>query len=701
MKLVMVALMMTAGAATADAAAAAKAAEPADPYLWLEAVDSPQALDWVKARDAETMASLGASPRFATLKAEALAVLTAQDRIPNPTLRGGFIYNFWQDETHVKGLWRRATPASYKTDTPQWDVLLDLDALGKAEHVSWVFKGADCLSPDYTRCMISLSDGGQDAVVMREFDVSKRAFVEGGFRLDQAKQETSWLDKDTLLLARAGAGDEETTSGYARKVRLWHRGTAPADAKVVFEAEKAHVAAGAGILEHGRDRVVLLVRAVSFFENEYAILDKPGAVHALAVPKDCDVAGFYDGQVILSLRSDWPSGGVVFPAGAYVSFPLEPVVAGALPSVALLFAPSETQAINGLSVAADAVYVNYLDNVAGRIAAYRLVKGEWRGAPVELGDKGAVDLAASSPFDTRVFVTYKDFLQPDSLLTWAKTGAKPETWKTLPARFKPDGLIVTQASATSKDGTRIPYFLVSLTGAKGAQPTLLYAYGGFEVSETPFYSPTLGKLWLEKGGQYALANIRGGGEFGPRWHKAALKENRQKAFDDFAAVAEDLIAQGATSAAKLGIMGGSNGGLLMGAEFTQHPELCKAVVIQVPLLDMLRYTHLGAGSSWIGEYGDPDVAAERAYIAAYSPYQALKKGTKYPVPLIYTSTRDDRVHPGHARKFAARLLEQGHKFYYFERIEGGHAAGADLVQTAEEKALEYTYLAHMLMDEGK
>jgi prolyl oligopeptidase len=683
----------------------AKAALVDDPYLWLEEVEGQKALDFVKEQNAKTMATIGALPAYEALKAEALTILTAKDRIPAPQLQGGMIYNLWQDEAHVKGLWRRTPTSSYLSAEPAWEVLIDMDALAKTEGVSWVFRGADCLGPEYKSCMVYLSNGGKDAITIREFDMSSKAFVASGFQLDEAKQGTAWLDKDTLLVERALTSDEETSSGYARLVRRWQRGTELASAPVIFTAEKEHVSAQATMLEYGGERIALLIRATGFFESEYAILDAAGRPHPLPVPKDSNVLGYFAGDLILGLRSDWHIGGVVFPAGAYVSFPLKPVMEGVpQPGVTLLFAPSETQAAQSLDVAKDAVYVSFLDNVRGRVAAYRLKDGDWVGERVALPELGAAQIATSSPGDTRVFATYQDFLVPERLLSWRNHGAAPQTIKTLPARFSAAGLETVQAHATSPDGTLVPYFLVRRAGATGAQPTLLYGYGGFEISYIPGQMPVsqtiVGKLWLEKGGQFVVANIRGGGEFGPTWHTRILKEKRQAVFDDFVAVAKALIATGATSADTLGIMGGSNGGLLVGASMTQHPELFKAVVIDRPLLDMLRYHKLLAGSSWIAEYGNPDIPEERAYIERYSPYQHLEKAAKYPVPFIYASTRDDRVHPGHARKFAARLAEQGHDFYSYEETEGGHSVGADPKQQAKHYALEFAYLARLLMGGG-
>jgi prolyl oligopeptidase len=691
-------------------------AEPADPYLWLEEVEGQRALDWVKAHNAKTMETIGAggasqserrsapaaSPAYQALKAEALTILTAKDRIPAPQLRGAMIYNLWQDDAHVKGVWRRTSASSYLSADPEWEVLVDIDALAKTEGVSWVFHGADCLGPDYKRCMVSLSNGGKDADTIREFDIPSKSFVAGGFALNEAKQDTSWLDKDTLLVDRALTSDEETTSGYARVVRRWERGKDLAAAPIIFTAEKEHVSAQSAMLEYGADRIPLLVRATAYYESEYSVLDAAGKLHDLPVPKDAQVAGYFAGELILALKSDWSLSGQTFVAGDYVSFKLAPVAASGAPQLKLLFHPSATQAAQSLNVAKDAVYVSYLDNVRGRVAGFRLKGQAWVGEAVALPELGAVEMTTSSSDDTRVFATYQDFLVPERLISWRKRGAAPQTIKTLPARFAADGLETVQADATSPDGTRIPYFLVRRAGAQGPQPTLLYGYGGFEVSYIPGQMPIsqtiVGKLWLEKGGQFAVANIRGGGEFGPTWHTRILKERRQDVFDDFVAVAKDLIATGATSPAKIGIIGGSNGGLLVGAAMTQHPELFKAVVIDRPLLDMLRYHKLLAGASWIAEYGNPDIPEERAFIAAYSPYQHLDRSAKYPVPFIYASTRDDRVHPGHARKFAARLAEQGHKFYLFEQTEGGHSVGADPVQQANHYALEFAYLARLLLD---
>jgi len=672
-------------------------AQAGDPYLWLEEVEGARALEWVRARNAETMASLGALPLFAQLKAEALAILGAKDRIPYPAVRAGQVYNFWQDDEHVRGIWRRTSLHSYETSEPAWETVLDIDALSAAEGKSWVYKGANFLAPDFQRCLIYLSDGGKDATTIREFDAGAKAFVDGGFSLSEAKQSADWLDRDTLLVARGLTEDELTQSGYPRVIRLLRRGGDLAENPVIYGAPTAYVSAAASALHHGGERIVLLSRAPSFFEAEYASLDEDGRAIPLPLPRFCVVRGFFAGHLIVAPRQDWAVDGKLHPAGSYLSFALAPVLKGAAMELQALFVPTAKRYAQGLAVAADAVYVNLLDNVAGRIEAYRWQGGAWRGAPIQVGDAGSVSVAFASPWDERVFVTYNDFLTPAKLMSWPELGAPPATIKSLPARFDAAGLEVSQLEARSKDGTPIPYFLVRARGAPGALPTLLYGYGGFEVALAPSYSAITGKLWLARGGQYVLANIRGGGEFGPKWHQAALKENRQRAFDDFHSVAEDLIRRGLAHPRGIGIMGGSNGGLLVGVAMIQRPDLYGAVVCAIPLLDMLRFNKLLAGASWMGEYGNPDLPNDRAVLAAYSPYQNLRADADYPVPLIWTSTRDDRVHPGHARKFAARMIEQGHRAYYFEEIEGGHSAGANLIQAAEHYALEFTYLAEQLM----
>ena len=667
-----------------------------DPFLWLEDVDGEDAMDWVQAQNEATLATLKADPRFGTFQAEALEILSATDRIPMPSRRGGWIYNFWQDDTHVRGLWRRTRPESYRTETPDWDVLLDFDALGAEEGVSWVFKGVDCLPPDFERCLVSLSDGGLDATEVREFDIATKSFVEGGFRFPSAKQDFSWIDRDTLLAASPLSDAEQTSSGYPRLVRRVARGENLLAAPVVFEGEVGDVGVWGGILSSKDRRIPLIVRRVSFFAQETYVVSGL-TTQRVPIPDDAELSGLLGDDVVVFLRSAWHHGGRVYPQGALVSFSWDRFAAsGEIDGLTALFEPSERVSLHSVAVGPSRIYLTLLDTVKGKVVSLRKTWRGWRREALGLPSDGDISMVGVTPYEEGAFALYDGFLTSSSLFEVNGTQVSGPV-KALPPRFDAEGLSVTQLEARSADGTLVPYFLIRPDGAEGPMPTHIYGYGGFEVSLTPFYSGVMGKLWLEKGGAYVLANIRGGGEFGPAWHQAALRENRQRAFDDFIAVAEDLAARGLAEPKGMSMEGGSNGGLLVGATLVQRPDLYNAAIIAVPLLDMLRYHKLLAGASWMEEYGDPDKAEDRAFIEAYSPYQNLDPEAEYPLTYVYTSTKDDRVHPGHARKFAARMKAQGHGVLYFERIEGGHSAGADLLQAAETQALEYVYLHRALL----
>ncbi len=674
-----------------------------DPYIWLEEVEGEEALAWVRARNEEALTDLKADPRYQDLYEASLEVYTSQERIVAGEPRDGFLYNFWQDETHVRGIWRRAPLEGYLVGAPDWDVLLDLDALAEAEDENWVWDGADCLRGS-SRCLVGLSHGGSDANFVREFDLETRAFVEGGFYLDEAKQTAEWINEDTVLLATDRGEGSMTESGYPNTAAIWERGGVPEEAPLVFEGDLTDVGSFPGTYETPEGHYNVIVRARTFFEYEHYLVDADSTLTTLPAPARADLQGFHKGQVIFGLNEDWTvatsEGEETFPSGAVVSYALSDLAGGgALSAVHVVFAPEDRVAFQNAVLSGGALYVSILDNVVGRVDRATFDGTHWTLEPVALPDNGRAGIRATDDMSDKVFFAYESFLIPDSLY-YAEDGAMPVQTQSLPEWFDAGGLVAEQHMATSADGEQIPYFLVRRADVPfdGSTPTLLYGYGGFQISMDPFYSGNVGRLWLARGGAYALANIRGGGEFGPAWHQAALLENRQRAFDDFIAVGEDLIARGVTSPERLGIMGGSNGGLLVGAVMVQRPDLINAVVCQVPLLDMLRYHMLLAGASWVGEYGNPDIPEEREFIAAYSPYQNLDSQADYPNTFVYTSTRDDRVHPGHARKMVARMIEQGHDVQYFERIEGGHSGGANLEQAAERVALEYIYLSRQLMD---
>ena len=689
--------------ASDDSATAPAANNDADdPYIWLEEVLGDDALDWVREHNESTLSDIKSDPRYDGYYAEALEVYTSQDRIVSGEPRDGFLYNFWKDDTHVRGLWRRSQLEDYLAGNPTWDVILDLDALAEEEGENWIWDGADCLHGS-SRCMIGMSHGGSDANFIREFDMETRQFVEGGFYLDEAKQGTSWLNEDALLVTTDWGDDTKSSSGYPLNVGLWQRGTDIDDVATIFEGDAADTFAFVGASSTPEGQYNVVYRGLSFFEFEYHLVDQEGGLTPLLAPHLSDLVGFHKGQIIWGLNEDWSvetvSGEQSFAIGTVISYSVEDLLDdGTLNSVHVLFEPQNRVAFEGGTISGGALYLTLLDNVVGRVVRATF-DGDWSMEDVALPANGTVGIAATDDFSDKVFFTYENFLTPDSLY-YAADGSTPNQVQSLPEWFDAEGLVVSQQIAVSSDGESIPYFLIHGDGIEydGSTPTLVYGYGGFQISELPFYSGNVGRLWLAQGGAYALTNIRGGGEFGPAWHQAALLENRQLAFDDFIAIQEHLIETGVTSPRRMGIMGGSNGGLLVGASMTQRPDLINAVVCQVPLLDMLRYHHLLAGASWIGEYGDPDIPEQREYIAEYSPYQNLDPDADYPTAFFYTSTRDDRVHPAHARKMVARMIEQGHDVQYFERIEGGHSGGANLAQSAERVALEYVYLARQLMD---
>jgi len=681
------------------------AALPSDPYIWLEEVSSPRAMAWVDAHNAATTKKLEADPRYPVLYNEALTIAAAKDRIPEPSFLHGEIFNFWQDGDHLRGLWRKTSLADYRGEQPHWTTVLDIDALGKTEGKSWVFKGADCLRPDERLCLISLSDGGEDAVEVREFDLDAGTFVAGGFHLPRGKHRVAWEDANHLLVASEWTPGDLTPSGYPYIVKRLTRGQPLSSAVEVYRGEKTDGGYGVSpeVLMDGQGRQLAAIeRPLDTFRHETWVLTAAG-FKRLAIPPKASIAELVDGRVIVQLDQAWTAGGVTFTPGSVAQLDLAAVKADpATLRPALVWAPGPRESLGEVSSTRDKLLVATLDNVRGRAFVFTpTIDGGWTRSKLDLPDNLAVGFAAADQRSNLAFVGASGFLDPSAL--WLADAATDSLSlaKTLPPKFDAAGDTVEQLEATSSDGTKIPYFVVHRRDLKydGSTPSLLTAYGGFQVSNTPHYLGVVGKLWLERGGAYVVANIRGGGEFGPDWHEAGIGVKRQIIYDDFAAVAKDLIARKITSPRRLGIEGGSNGGLLVGVEFIQHPQLWNAVVIQVPLLDMIRISKIAAGASWQGEYGD--VNADPAVMAFWlktSPYQNLKAGVRYPEPFIFTTTKDDRVGPQHARKFAARIEEMGLPFYYYENTEGGHGAGADLKQAAHTTALTMTYLHEKLMN---
>ena len=679
--------------------------EQPDPYVWLEDVHGDKAMAWVKAENERSAQVLQADPRYAEFKAEALKILESPDRLATPVFRNGTIYNTWQDAAHVRGIVRKTTLADYLTAQPNWQTVIDYDALAKADNERWVQHGLNCLYPGDSVCMAGLSAGGEDADTQREFDLRTGKFVEGGFVLPRGKQRVAWLDKDTLIIAREWAPGTMTASGYPFVVKLWKRGQSLDQATEIYRGKETDEVGSSGfdMKDAQGHHATILGRGVSFFSREFSLLT-PAGVKRIGLPGKSNISGLLDGQIIVSLDENWkPEGSDKTVAqGTVVSLDLKAVEADpAHLKPTVIFAPTAEEFEQQAADTRNHLIITTLDRVQGRAYIYTRGKsGAWTRKKLEVPDNLTVGVVTTNEADDKFFLSLTGFLTPSSLELGDAATGEVKVVKTLPPQFDASKYVVEQMEATSKDGTKVPYFVVRGKDIHydGSNPTLLTAYGGFQVSETPRYSGATGKLWLDHGGVYVLANIRGGGEFGPAWHEAGLKTQRQRIYDDFAAVGADLVARKITSPRHLGIQGGSNGGLLMGVEFNQHPEMWNAVVIQVPLLDMLGFEHIAAGASWVGEYGSVSVPEERKFLASISPYNNLDASKNYPEPLIFTTTKDDRVGPVHARKFAARMEELHKPFFYDEIVEGGHGAGADLKEQAGTTAETYVYLTRKLAD---
>ncbi|MGV6820842.1 MAG: prolyl oligopeptidase family serine peptidase [Parvularcula sp.] len=664
---------------------------PADPYLWLEEVEGERALDWVREQNARSLAELESDPRYQTLFDEAMAILTSDERIPDVSLRGGYAYNFWRDDEHVRGLWRRMPVSDYVAGSEEWDVLLDVDALAEKEGENWVYAGVDCLAPDYDRCLMSFSRGGSDAAVQREFRVDERAFVADGFTLPEAKTGVAWMDQDTVLVSTDTGEGSLTESGYPRVTRRWQRGQSLQDSEVVFEGEKEDVGIWPFSVWSDGAYVSGVVRSQTFYDKEYFLFNEAGDLEKLPLPLQADLESILHGKIILTLNEPWAHGGATYPTGAVISY--DP----ATDETSSIFLPEDRVAVKGVATSEDAVFITVLDHIQGRLLRYDAIDGVWKKTIIPMPDNGVVSLSAVEDETGDALVYYENPTTPDTVY-YVKNGEAPKAIRSLPAFYNTDGVVVEQHEVASTDGEMIPYFVMAKKDvlAAGPSPTIQYGYGGFRIPILPNYSATTGKMWLENGGVYVIANIRGGGEFGPDWHAAGLKTKRQLIYDDFYAVSEDLIKRGITTPEQLGILGGSNGGLLMGVALTQRPDLYKAIGIGVPLLDMMRYDQLLAGASWVIEYGDPSDPVEGAFLRSISPYHNLKPDTDHPRPFFFTSTKDDRVHPGHARKMARKMAEYGYPFLYYENIEGGHGAAANQEQMAKRLALQYVYFAREL-----
>ena len=676
----------------------------ADDHLALEEVEGAEAMAFVAQSNRRALAALEGDRRYETFRQQAEAILTATDRIPSPSFLGDGIGNFWQDAAKPKGVWRRTTLESYRSDDTRWETLLDIDALARTEGRDWVWKGASCLAPDETRCLISLSDGGKDAVVVREFDTVTRSFVDGGFALPEGKHRISWLDVDTLLVATDFGPGTLTESGYPFIVKALKRGQTLEQATEVYRGDIGD--GGYGVSPsvyrnaNGAVEAVLFRRPLDTFRAEtWRWVD--GRAVKLNLPERVGINGTMGQQLVFSLDEEWAVPGGVLPAGALVIADLDALALAEMPRApAVIFEPGARQSVESVRVMSDSLLAVVSDNVVGTLKRFDPGAGGWRATDIPVPANSAVGLGDSSRSRGQVFVSTQGFLTPPTLNLAEVPTATVTELHSAPAKFDASTHVVEQFEARSSDGTMIPYFVTRPRdmAMDGSAPTILFGYGGFQVSFPPAYKPEMGKLWLENGGVFVQANIRGGGEFGPEWHQSVLNENRQLAFDDFAAVAADLHRRGISSPRRTGIYGRSNGGVLTSVTMTQHPELINAAVIESPLIDMLRYHELPAGASWIGEYGDPRIPEEAAWIAEYSAYQRLRPDADYPRVYITTNTRDDRVHPGHSRKFAARLDAMGHDHLYFEDTAGGHSNDADPVANARRWARHYVYLAQQLMD---
>lgn len=676
--------------------------QQADPYQWLEDVGGEKALEWVKARNAVAQKRIEADGGFDKLRTDLLAILDSNERIPFVTKHGEYYYNFWRDRKNERGLWRRTTLNEYQKSAPEWEVLLDLDALGKSEGENWVWKSVSLLRPDYKRALVSLSRGGADAVVVREFDLEQKTFLTDGFSLPEAKGSVSWVDQDHIFISTDFGTGSMTDSGYPRIAKLWKRGTPVSEAKVLYEGKQQDMSVGAMHDDTPGHERNFVSRNLAFYNDELYWLKSPEELIKIDVPNTANKSVVRE-MLIIELREPWTVASKTFAAGSLLVADFDAYMSGKR-DLEVLFEPTESTALSSFGATKNALILNVLEDVKNRIYVLKRTDREgkkvWSKEPlVGAPAFGTVNVTAVDPDESdEYFMTSTDYLNPTTL-SMGTLGQAPKELKRLPPFFDSSKFEISQNFATSDDGTKVPYFMVAPKGLElnGEHPTLLYGYGGFEISLQPNYNASVGRAWLSEGGVYVVANIRGGGEYGPRWHQAALKENRLRAYEDFAAVAKDLVARKVTRKERLGVQGGSNGGLLVGNMVTLYPELFAAGVCQVPLLDMKRYNKLLAGASWMAEYGNPDYPEQWAYIRKFSPYQNVQPNVPYPKVLFTTSTRDDRVHPGHARKMMAKMESQGHSVWYYENIEGGHGGAANNKQSAYMQSLAYTFLKQELM----
>jgi len=672
----------------------------ADPYLWLEEIQGERQLNWAKEQNALTFSALQTDKRYSETNKILEVEYSRRDKIPSFVIRKELYYNFWTDADHLRGLYRRTTAKEYQKFRPKWETLIDFDLISKEEKKSWVYKGAHAYQLNQDKLMITLSEGGKDAVVLREFDSKERRFVSEGFQTTaEAKTHLTWFDDNTLLIGQSNDKEGQTTSGYPKVIRLWKRGTPLADAPIIFKGDESDMSISADVDYDSPKKTILITKTLDFYHaDSYLLID--GKQIKLGIPSDAQIEDFTDDHLLLNLKTDWTVQNKLFTAGSLLFITLEQHNVTEQSKITSLFTPTEKVILESTSVTKQGLLLKVLSDVNSEVWHLTFKRGNWKKEIVGLPKFQDASVSFSSKRSNESTFLVDGFLNPPTYYLFNLEKRSLKKIKSTPSRFNTEPFVVNQFFATSKDGTKIPYFIVNKKEItfNGNNPTLIRAYGGFEVSELPYYSAGQGRTWLQKGGVLVVANLRGGGEYGPKWHLSAIKENRQKVFDDLAAVAEDLIAKKVTSPRRLAIQGGSNGGLLVATVMSQRPNLFNAVVCQVPLIDMLRYHKLLAGFSWVGEYGNPDLQPDRDWLIKYSPYQNIKTGVRYPKILIMTSTLDDRVHPGHARKFAARLKEFGSNVLYYENIEGGHGGAADWKQSALSSSLSTTFLYQQLFD---
>jgi prolyl oligopeptidase len=663
-----------------------------DKYLWLEEVDGQKALEFVSTQNKATVEELSSEKDYQDIYDKSLAIYNSTDRIAYPSIKGNYVYNFWKDKDHVRGIWRRCLLDSYTNGNPVWETLLDIDKLSEEDDTKWVYKGSSGLYPDYNRFLIELSDGGGDAVVVKEFDVNTKQFVINGFSIEESKGSASYVDENTLIVTSDFGEGTMTTSGYPRQAKLWKRGTSLNDAQLIYEGETSDVGTRGGVLRDSSEAFILVSRGLTTFSGQNLVWMN-NEIIKLDIPDDASTSGILNNQLIIQLKSDWEVNTKTYKTGTLLSLNFRELLKGNK-EIKTIIEPDVFSSISQVSMTKNKLLIGLLTNVITELYSYSFSNGKWDSQKVSAPDFGTISIGGTDDLSDQYFFNFQNFITPSTLYSADASNNTFKAYKSLPAFFDASNYEIKQYKATSKDGTMVPYFMVTAKNIKmdGTNPALVYAYGGFELSSKPFYAATFGVSWLEKGGVFVLANIRGGGEFGPKWHQDGIKDKRQNVFDDLYAVSEDLIAKKVSSPKHLGVMGGSNGGLLVAVAFTQRPDLYNAVVCQVPLLDMQRYNKLLAGASWMGEFGNPDVPEEWNYIKKYSPYHNVKKGMDYPEVYFGTSTRDDRVHPGHARKMVAKMNDMGYKTYYYENTEGGHAGSSTNEQRAKSDALTFSYL---------